>query len=65
MHPCLQIINRNAGKKEQRDWERYLLFLKLEGNIECERYARKNYSRAVRCVFFNILTFPFQKEMGS
>lgn len=52
-------------KNRERDWERYLLFLKLEGNTECERCARKNYSRAVRCVFFNILTFQFQKEMGS
>lgn len=76
MHPCLQIMNRNADvcicmakkgkqKKKKKDWERCLLLLKLEGDIEFERYARRNYSGALSCMFFNILTFPFQKEVGS
>lgn len=74
MYPCLQIMNRNADvcicmakkrKKKKKDWERYLLLLKLEGDIEFERYARRNYSGALSCMFFNILTFPFQKEVGS
>lgn len=56
---------KESKRKKKKDWERCLLLLKLEGDIEFERYARRNYSGALSCMFFNILTFPFQKEVGS